>query len=330
MATVYDEGREVTGESSTGRITLTKTIRISPYSEWKTVMREIVGGVNYVGGRLVRVPGLADRDLPFCFADSYTVTGIGPYTSGTTPSGLNILYVSPEYTDARCVVVYTNNIPEDIELLTETWDFAGQALPIKGTQYGFIGNNAIGTAPSRTIDKETGFEANLDATITQTHVDYTITRHGVQSVPANAIGRLQGRVNKSAFTLRVVTGYKTKTKRDNSGSNIDYFAVNRSFPAETLRFDGAMVGRKTSLYGVHYFEIAYKFSVKNTYDKREDNADGLVGWQRLFKPRDARYERVALVQDPNRLLYKWDEDVTQTIRGKSVSGFNLLFNPKAT
>lgn len=319
MATIYDEGREVDADGQTGMVQVVRTLRISPYTAWLPVALSLLGGVKLVGGKLVRVPGRPDPELPFCYCERIKLAGIPPYT-GPSANGTQNLDQVAVYQDARITATYNTFLPEDIDQVTENFDFQARQLTLPIGTYGRMGANKAPDPVEAALPTD-----QFGATKTQTSIEYTLTRHGVQTIPLDAIGQLQGLVNKKTFTISVATG----VRQGGTIGEIKYSNVKRSFPPESLRFEGATATRKITLYGIHFYDLTYKFVINNIKDVCADGGTGndkvYVGWNRLYIPTSNKYERIAVIGNTKRGIYQYAEDVKQD----AGSGFDLLFSPDA-
>lgn len=322
--TVTNEGFSFAGRYD--GLTVTRTYLITPGSAWLSAARQLLGGIKYIGGQLIRVPGLVDPELPGMFCEDVTVEGVGTFTSSTAVSGYQMFLTSPAYDAVRLQVKYSTYIPDDVDLLTEDFDITAQCLTLPDEFFGFLGTGTLGTDMPVSPPGNTKIGAN----ITQPTISYGLVRHCVQKLPDTAMRRLLGRINQNALTLNIVTGAVHEID-DNKAANISYLKTTKTFPAETLRYDGANVRRKVSLYGVHFYEVTYKFEINPNYDKIETGSSDYVGWNRVFNPSTDRYERLVLAKSGStRQTFKFAEDYSQTIKGKEVSGFSLLFTSGAT
>lgn len=65
--TVTNEGFSFAGRYD--GLTVTRTYLVTPGSAWLSAVRQLLGGIKYIGGQLVRVPGLVDPELPGLFCE---------------------------------------------------------------------------------------------------------------------------------------------------------------------------------------------------------------------------------------------------------------------
>lgn len=243
------------GFSFAGRydgLSITRTYLITPGSQWLAAVRQLLGGIKHVGGNLIRVPGLVDPELPGMFCEEVAVEGVGQFTSGVAVSGYQLFINAPAYDAVRLTVKYSTYIPDDVDLLTEDFDITAQCLTLPDEYYGFLGTGTIGNDMPTVPPGNTKIGAN----ITQPTISYGLVRHCVAKLPDAAMRRLLGRINQNAMTLDIVTGAVHEID-DNKAANISYLKTSKTFPAETLRYDGANVRRKISLFGVHFYEVTY-------------------------------------------------------------------------
>lgn len=343
MAVVYDEGREVvtTRES----VVVTRTLRVTPYSEVGYVTDLLLGGARLVGGFLFRIPPARDPWLPWCIASEVRQVGVGAYT-GTAPSNLNNLAVRASYSEgARLIVTYrtlgpwdsdydplgneeppgqpggppTGNPQEptnqqEMDLASVTYDFGVRTISSEDHILGVYASQPgiATTADEKHVGPVTKYIPRLDA---------VLTRHFVLRVPWTAITRLLGKVNKSNFQ----TAYRV------------------IWPKGTLRFDGLHAARKVTSFGAKMYELQYRWAIMPVYDQLSDGGAGYVGWQRQYMWRGLHAGKWAWIADTKtgKLLYEWDEGkfgdpdddgsgYSQTLNGVVVRGFKLLFHPRAT
>jgi hypothetical protein len=157
-------------------------------------------------------------------------------------------------------------------------------------------------------------QTNTGITKTLPRVDFTTVRHFCLNLPFGAITKLIGRVNKSPFVTRRFV-----------------------WAPEMLRFEGAGEAEKVTNRGIPFMEATYKFSVQPVYDlTADDEGSGLqilqyVGWNRLYRPDTGQWERPEVATIPGKRPYQLDEDAPgQTLGGRQVKGFDLLFHPAAS
>ena len=330
MAVVYDEGRKAT--FSREGVTVTRHLRVTPYTDVGYVADLLLGGCRIIGGRLFRIWPARDPIYPWCICTKVDEEGLGAYT-GTAESGLQNLIKSTSYAQgSRLVVTYetptsgqstmnpadgdledppgapsspptgggaepTNQ--QEIDLASESYDYGYQYQPISGQFVGFA--PSVGATPDRLLT-ETGIY--LQKRIPK--IETTLIRHYVVRAPWTAIGQMMGTVNKSAFVRGRV-----------------------SWPIETMRFEGLQTQRKLTSFGVKFWELTFKFSILILYDKVNGGGKAYVGWQRMYDVKTGWWSYVVGVQDRNRTLFEYDEDnASQTIGGATVAGFKLLFHPR--
>ena len=335
MATAVEISRAVKA-TRTG-IEVTRVIDVEPYSAWFSVCSTILGGVRLVGGVLYRTPPWSDPTVPWAFADSVDVEGLGAFT-GLPPSDLaSTLAASNYYRRARLTIVYKSlEVPDqdnpdqseqkEMDLSSETMDFGVQNVTIPGSTFYW---RYAPSAPMPTIIPYVKRIPNLKL---------TYARHFVLKKPVNAITQLVGRINYYSFRI--------------GGS---------TWPAETVRFEGANVTQKVTNLGVQYHDITYTFAVmpvfdwialsEEKYNLGPDPAGGsteritagvktpskvkraYVGWNRTPRLDRTFWDRpVSFSEDPAynyRGIHEYDKDVKQTLRGGEVAGFRLLFHPAA-
>lgn len=302
----------------------TRVFQVSPYNARGECYADLVGGVRFVGGRLVRIPPLSDpaylparvneircdpieddtlngdiygnnynplvRHAPYRGPARLTVTYKTPDASATDPNGPN----DPQTID-NAAGGGTGEVQE-IELATLAWDFSAQNLSVPNKYYQWGG----GADGGKLLQNQ-----NVAATITIPRIEISLERKFVIRKPLAAICALMGKINKDPLVI---------------GFN--------SYPAETLRLDSAQVRQLITNLGIKFFNVTYKFTCMPKFDKIETGADAFVGWNRLFNPRTGQWTKVHVAGDGTP-IHRLDQDITQTLRGRVVKGFKLLFHPMA-
>lgn len=317
-------------------LTVTRVLDVYPYAAVGPLSYEMLGGPRYYNGRIIR--RLPERDpwLPQCFCDSIDSEGMGKFHgAGRTENNASYMLASLNYYDwARLTVTYKTPTPNDfgsatpdevenasgdnsseqseIELASQSFDFSAQqlTLPMNHFQFKYGYNN------------NTALMSNINSTKVIPRIDYTLQRHYVARRPIAAITSLLGRINKNKFNLGVAV-----------------------WPAETLRFDGASIQQKITTDGAKFFDVTYKFSIMPVYDKVATTKEvvqnnspqtittpsatkmDFVGWNRIYRPDRTFWDYLQETKDATRGIYLFDTDVTQAGAG---TGFNLLFNPRAS
>ena len=340
MPTIKEKKRRVTG--SLENETVERTFFIAPdtgeeatvYQYAVDLMYRILGGSSPIGPQMVRKSPFFDPYLKGCYASEVEINGEGYFKTGETPSLEKMLTGKSYYEGVEFVIRYktmeaeqdqgggspTQDHDEEIELATEQWDFGAQNLTQTGKLLWAKSDN---NGPLEPIENE---EAKPVKTIPK--VDYTLTRNYVVNLPRAAISGLLGKVNGSVFGKAPKKG------------------IDRSYPIETLRFDGATISRRITSKKVEYFKVAYKFAHNPIYERIFNLGDatplavkdatlskGFVGWNRIWREAFGWWEHVYSPSGPTldeRKLYKYDSTYSQSIKGVAVSGFNLLFHPAAT
>lgn len=330
MATAVEISRKVNA-TRTG-VSVTRVIDVEPYASWYSVCSTILGGVRLIGKALVRVPPYGDPIVPWAFADSVEVEGLGAFV-GASPSSLAATLKARNnfYQRARLTIQYKsmeateneindakgddgNDAQQEIELASQSLDFGATQLTLPNTNMRF----RYSKAPNPAINPITKTIPTLKL---------VFVRHLVVTRPINAITSLVGKINYSSFRVGPTT-----------------------WPAETVRFDGATCTQKITNQGIKFHEITYTFAIMPVFDRiaisKEDyNSDpktlttksqttkAYVGWNRVFRADRNFWDRlVASSDDPAyqfRQIFEYDKDVKQTLRGGQVSGFALLFHPAA-
>lgn len=334
MATVYDEGR--TFSMTRDGVRVERTLRVTPFSEVPYVCDLLLGGVRLIGGNLFRLLPCRDPWLPWCVCTEVSAEGIGTWT-GDSPSGLYNIIRRASYSEG-CRLKVTYETPsggnstmdprdgeaedppgqmpappngggvdptaqQEIDLATDNYDFRVQHLTMDGALMGYA--RAIGQQPVATLAI-----ANSFATKTIPQIDITLTRNYVIRPPFDAINNLVGRINAAALTKG-----------------------RKSWAADTLRFDGLKASRQTTSFGVKHYQLNYSVAFMPYRDVLGEGGVGYVGWNRKFhftRGGGGRWWYVVLNDNPNKSLYDYDTDYGQTIGGSNVTGFQLLFHPRAT
>ncbi len=318
MATVYEVSREE--NPSREGMTVTRTLLVEPYAERQNVIDVLLGGVYLFAGRIIRIPPHHDPWYPWCLCTDVKVTTVEQLVGTQAASGLLMLNARNYADTAQLVCTYQtpsatepdaglsggsggpggsggqgSDEQQEKDIATQSMDFSGKALTLPSAYWKWPGDNKL------------LHEESVAATKIVPNVDYALTRHLCTFVPTTAVTKLLGRVNFEPFLVK-------------------FFL----WPPDTLRFDGLHVDQKTTNKGEQYFNVTYKFAIQPTYDKIETGDTTHVGWNRLFRPQTGRWERPECVGDPGRFVHLYDSQITQTIRGRTVTGFDLLFHPAAT
>lgn len=331
ICTITEVSRKAT--YSRDGLTVVRVMDVIPYSASAPLAYEMLGGPRVYRGRVYR--RLPERDpwLKQCFCENIDSEGMGKFSgfNGEVYPPNVILANKAAYDFARLTVTYKTpeaNTPEEkeaasgensseqaeIEVATQSWDFSSTSLTLPlsmyKTKYGIVGTTAQqqGTNGIKVFPK----------------IDYTLARTRLATRPIVAITSLVGRVNKNKFNLGVAI-----------------------WPPETLRFEGANISQKITMDGFKHFDINYKFTIMPIYDlvatTQETEVAGsgssapsvitpsqtkmdFVGWNRVYIPSRGCWDYLVETKDTTRKIYRFDTEVTQ----KFASGFNLLFNPRAT
>lgn len=315
-------------------VTINRVMDVSPYASRGEAYTDLLGGVKFLGGRIVRFPPLGDPAFPWARVNSITCDPIdtSDYLDGSVygnsysplllaapyhgPARLNVAYRTPSLSgndqlgpnEVDAIDASDGNQAEEqqeVELATLSWDFSTQNLTLPTLRYGFETHEAKGRALVDELLASTG----VAATKAIPRLEISLERKFVVRKPTATILTMLGRINAAPFTV----GFDT-------------------YPAETLRFDSAMVRQAITNQGVKFFNITYKFSCMPVWDTVYDadgNVTDFVGWNRLFNPRTALWERVRLVSDGTRGIHELDSIITGTYGNRTVSGFKLLFSPRA-
>ena len=328
MTTLVEESRKVS--AATDGLTVTRVFQCRPYAAFPSVLNSLLGGVAVVGGRLVRTLPARDPYLPLCLCQEATVEGVGAFGSGAIASVPVTLATANGYDGyAQITATYktingqqqqqqdqsqgpNNTDQNEMDLADLSWDTSAQQLTLPNKYYD------LQFSPTRTLAV-----AGVNATRTLPRLSLTVNRHMVINNPTSATLQLAGRINRTAFTFG-----------------------GQYFPAETLRYESSHVSQKITNQQVKFYEVSHKFEVQGTYDVYATGAEvvnaydgavrtpattatGYVGWNRIFVPDRGYWDRPQLVSDNTRGIFLYDDGITQTLGGRSVAGFRLLFHPAA-
>jgi hypothetical protein len=324
---VWEESRKE--KRTAAGVEVTRKFRVIPYSAVETVCDKLLGYVTLVGDGIVRVPPHKDP-----YTNSWCVQAdVDPVEALNSPgnSVVNLAALDARnYSESAWITATykpidvdqpagsssTNSSQQEIDLASESYDYGGRMERVPNQFWAWDeGTDTVLLAKER-----------YEATRNIPDVKLQLVRHLCVTRPHQAISRLCGRVNKSIFRV-----------------------VKTEFAAETLRFDGLHAQRRisarvSSIERLPLWELTYKFEYIPVYDYTESGAQEYVGWNRKFRStiengvgnRSGQWQRPVLFNDKGkpldakRGLFDFDEDVTQTLRGKTVKGFALLFHPSAT
>lgn len=315
-------------------VSITRVLEVEPYSAWGSMVDFLLGGIRLVGGFLYRVPPMGDPYVPWAFAKSVDVEGVGTFQGNTDQTPIVQLVSKNFYRRARLTVQYETialtqdevensggeNSPseeQEMDLATQSIDVTSQSLTLPNSFFRFK------RSPDLSMNT-----VNVNAVKVIPQMKTVFVRHFVINRPLNAINALIGRVNYSSFRVGTAT-----------------------WPSETLRFDGANTSQKITNLGIKFHEIQYQFSVMPAYDNIATSDEAVdandpkiivtpstttkafVGWNRIYRADRGYWDRV-VAKDPltgtyNKQMYDYDNEITQTISGASLTGFKLLFHPGA-
>lgn len=292
---------------------ITRTFHVNPWASRREFLAVIMGGVDLVAGRLVRVFPARDPDYPFFFAKSCSFTPLDDDPGLHAPSA-DVLATRAIYQTAVAKVAYAplvidvpnapqQNEQQEMDLANVAWDFSARNLTLPNQWFVWKGT------PTDTGNN--GVLANTQTGVTRTFPSFSlvVTRHLLARKPTNAILGNLGRINKSPITL-----------------------AGDTYPAESLRFDSAKATRRMTTKGLYYFELSYTFACQPIYDTTLGVAlveNKYVGWNRLFNPKEGKWQYVVANTSPARTIYDLDEN-GPTQSGISAKGFRLLFHPSAS
>lgn len=302
----------------------TRVFLVNPWAARGEAYADLLGGVYLIGGRLVRVPPLSDPAYLPARVSEIRCEPIDDDTLNGDVYGNNynpLLRHAPYRSPARLTVTYKTpdgsagdplgpNDPgtidnaagngtseaQEIELATLAWDFSAQNLTLPNKYYHWAGGSDAG----RLLQNQ-----NIAATKTIPRFEISLERKFLVRKPVTAICALLGKINQNPIRV----GFDT-------------------YPAETVRFDSAQVRQAITNLGIKFFNVTYKFTVMPVFERVETGADAFVGWNRLFNPRTGQWTLVNTVGGGEK-IYKYDQGITQTLAGRAVRGFNLLFHPMA-
>lgn len=338
MATVTEMSR--TERHTREGLEVVRTFHVNPYSYLPTVLSALLGEIKLDGTGYGRTLPARDPVYPYCRCQEANVEPVEVLSTGVSTTNLAVLSEANYSATAKVVATYrplenedTDDNNNELELATENFDFkyVSQQSPAQWWIFPDDANNVPLPQEGQQFTK------------TFPIIDYTLTRNYVVFLPTLSISKLANRVNRNDFSfMRRVRGSSTSALR--------------RWPAETLRYEGANVSRRMTNKGFPYYTVAHKFSIFPLYDLCGDtvftehqSVEGpvllpnpnatqrnFVGWNRLFRHKYGFWMRPklqaveGLVAAQNETIYLYDSDVTQTIKGQTVSGFNLLFNRYAS
>lgn len=313
--TVKHLGRKV--NYGDGGLSVTNRYQFAPYSDERAMLAFLLGGIEIIGGDVWRFPPHRDPVYPwlFCTEASSAPLDQGQLVSGYSGSQVGALPMRaiPAADFGIVEAVYRtpsagqladiggdvggdtgqqNDEAQEKTYVSETWDYSGQVLTLP---------NSFMTFPS---DSTSLAQANVAAVKVIPKQDYKIVRHLCQRRPDQAITQLEGKVNEFTFQM-----------------------PDKTYGPETLRFDGANVGRQlTSARGYKFYEIAYSFAIQAVWDKIETGSFAYVGHNRVYRPDKGYWDRPKSTVG-GRNIYEFDTTATpQTLRGRTISGFDMLFH----
>lgn len=318
MAVITEESR--TEKFTASSTEITRVLRVDDYSARLALAVSLLGTVRLVAGRLRRIPPARDPAVPFAFCQSVDIEPVEEdHLVAGSPSD-NVLVRTGAYSGgARMTCTYKNfdyeaqegsstetSEKNEVELATMSWEFSGQALTLPNRYMVWKEAAAGGGTGTDTLQT-----SEVSPVVQIPKFDILLTRHFVLNKPTKGILANLGRINKSEF----------RVGRD-------------TYPAGCLRFDSCQITQKLTNRGLKFFDVTSRFGVMGVYTNYYDDAGapqvGYVTWQRVFDPKKVAWRKPVFFNDPNRGIYEYDEDgQSQTIRGQTVAGFRLLFNPRA-
>jgi hypothetical protein len=273
--------------------------------------KDLLGGYRVIGRKVIRIPPRRHPIFTWCRATKINIKPWGQTFANSVPGPMGALRLDRiAQADAAAVEISyslpeieekeadkpSNNEEDEKDLCSESWEFGGKNLALP--------NQFMKWKDSGSLLRQD--EAQVS--ISQPQISMTMVRHRVLFKPVLSITALGNCINKNPFTI-----------------------LGETWPAETVRFEGAsMTRRLTTGAGVKFYEMTYKFEICPIYDICEDSVVRHVGWNRVFNPVKAWYEPLVWVANTSRYIHYKDEDViSQSLGGRTVKGFNLLFHPIA-
>lgn len=312
----FDESVDIqqSFQAGSSSSTLTRKFYIYPFQSWPEAAEDLLGGYQVVSNGLVRIWPHRHPRCPWLYC---TGVGCDPFSApayvvgSTVPDVVGSSRLNDTLSATSGILTATYSLPnlttgeidsngEEVALAQESWDFGGRALQLKGTYMKYEQTNDADDAPNE----------ESQAVMMLPEITILIQRFKVLRIPVNAIAQNYAKINKSAITL-----------------------VSSTFPAETVRFDGATTMRRlTTARGLAFYEVGYKFAVNPIWDFTYEgpSTNSYVGWNRSFNYRKGYWEYKNWKGKPTRRMYLIDEDtVQQTIQGQVVKGMPLLFDRRA-
>jgi hypothetical protein len=328
MSTAYtleQSTRVEDGTAETLKITINYTLAPATPAVRRAAYADLLGGIKLVRGRLVYQRPKQDPIFPWCYCSNVKTEGLDEdvLNEDETAYSANKIRMTATFEPRPAVTPdeETSDSPDtsesgedagqptEVDTLRKDWDFSARNLTLPNQFMKWGSTKAPG-------DKDILLANDaIAATITLPQIDYVITRFFVRNKPSNAITTLCGRVNKKVFRL-----------------------YGETYQPETLRLESAKATQRVTNFGTKCYEITCKWIINPIYDSiveavnpvPDASGNGYVGWNRIFNPRVCKWERIVWLFDPARGMYLYDEDApSQTINGKVVKGFGLLFNPGA-
>jgi len=320
--TLTDEER--TESLTANSTTINRTFLCTPWRSRHEAALLLLGSVRLVGGRLVRILPARDPDLRFAFCQQVDIAPIeddalekrvavpNPLIHAADyPGGARLTCTYKNYTydeqDASSGSGDSSDSQQEIEIATMSWEFSGQALTLPNRY--LVWKDAANGGPQ---GDDTLQLSEVSPVINIPKFDVLLTRHFVSRKPTRAILDNLGRINKSAFRV---------------GRDV--------YEPGCLRFDSCQMSQRLTNKGLKYYDMTYRFGVMGVYDTftKDDGTHelGYVTWNRIYDPKTCHFRKPVWFNDQSRGIYQYDEDGrVQVINGQDKTGFNLLFNPRAT
>jgi hypothetical protein len=311
-----------------GGLEIVRTVLVTPYTDAPAIVATLLGEVKMSGGGYQRVLPHRDPLYPFCRCQEASVPAVDSLNVANIPTTADALNVAEYGSVARIVATYrpfenedAGDEAEELEIATETFDF--KPLIQQSPNHWWVVENGTDTD---VLPRE-----GMQFAKTYSVIDYTLTRNFCLTVPTLSMAKLANRVNKEAFSFNK----RSKTSR---------VVQRRTWPAETMRYDGANVQRRITNKGIPFYTIAHKFGIMPQFDLIDTTVESavdpinpnFVGWNRIFSHRLGVWKRPILkarqgLPNPRQAnIYLDDYEIYETIKGQTVRGFDLLFNRYAS
>lgn len=363
MANVYEENREE--KHTRGGLEITRTLRVEPYTYAPTAIALLLGEIKLAGGGFTRILPHRDPLYPSCRCQAVDVSPVETLNvPGVVTTNLAVLSSWGRSASARLVATYrpldgedNSDQPDEIEYAQESFDFKYLVQQSNNQWWSFadeVGDDGIVQM------------AREGAQFAKTYpvIDYMLTRNYVLQLPTLSICKLMNKVNKSPFSFSkkinagVSAAQAAAAAAGTPATIIPASLERRTWAAETMRFEGAQISRRFTNKSVPFYTVGMRFSILaewglcgdipgapalvtsgappvTTFDESKVKYH-FVGWNRIYRFKRGFWQYPKLNFTTNTIkaanqdrIYLHDEDVTETIKGKTVKGFKLLFTPGA-